>query len=136
MAEQSRRAFLRAAAVAPVAAPAAVHGIAQQAQLGMAGLSVLGYGDGNCEVDAPIGPDQGVKRIKSFAEWLKIGGERRLWEEARNVTRLDPDILCMRVPLCTMMHWQRKRNYEQALESRRDWFARILNEQGYVNWYD
>ena len=135
MAKQSRRAFLRTAAVAPVAAPAAVHGIAQQAQLGMAGVSALGVGVYRGESGQDAVSSRSGMRLTSFAEWLKAGGDKECRQAAQEVRHIDPDILSMKLPLCTKFQWQRKRNYERALEGQRNWFERVLEEQGFVNWY-
>ncbi len=132
MAAQSRRAFLRAAAVAPVAAPAAVHGIAQQAQLGMAGVSVLGHDGGGCDV--AVGSSEAMTFTK-FADFLAAGGEREIREQSRHVSTLDPDIVVMNLPITTKIQWQRKRNFERALEGRREGFLRAVKSNGFFKWW-
>ncbi|HEX6972700.1 MAG TPA: hypothetical protein VF234_10825 [Limnochordia bacterium] len=121
-----RRAFLRAVAAAPVGAQVA----AEQAKLSLTGAKV-GFGG----TDVLPQPSTGPVRFSSFGDWLKRFGETAIRREARNVDRLDPDLVEMRLPLNTKFRMQRERNYQRILEDRRRWFDDTIGVKGFLEWW-
>lgn len=130
-----RRAFLKAAAIAPLGAQVA----GQEFALRCAGVTGIGGAStlGGMASEVPL-PSSGYEplRLTSFAEWLKTGGNlQRIKREAQNVNSIDPDILTLRLPLCTKIQWQRERNEKRLLEDQEESFLRRLARHGHVEWW-
>lgn len=128
MQQLARRGFLKAMAAAPLGAQAAVDQLALQA------AGITGVGAASPETVLPGAPSEPVI-FRDFASWLHDFGEKRMKEEARDVRRLDPDIISFRLPLTTKVRMQRERNYQRLLEERKDWFANSLKLEGHVRWW-
>ena len=125
-----RRAFLRGAAAAPVAAPLA----AQQAVMQLSGVSA-GLGSRGLN-EAPMSSRAlGPAKFFDFAKWWGKVGERQARDSARRVSALDADIACMALPLPTKIRMQQKRQFERELESRKEWFAQQIDRFSFVEWY-
>jgi hypothetical protein len=124
----ARRGFLRLVAAAPAAAGAlglqtklAAHGMTNLAAGSMAGVAI----------QSPTAP----MKFTSFGDWWTKFGEVAVKKETKHVAGLDADLLDMRLPLTTKVRIQRTRNYERAVEDRRQWFADRLSLNSVVDWW-
>lgn len=116
----TRRGFVKAAAAAPVAAPAAVKKITEEASRGIAGLRVHGSGG---SADVPMAEPTSYRSANAF-KWIKQNGLPdwqldRMWEDAkRDVHSLDADIASMQsFSLAAKVNTQARRNYRKRLDS-------------------
>lgn len=127
-----RRAFLKAAAAAPLGAQVA----GQELALRAAGVTGIGGAIADSSYGVPVGESSdGPKRFTDFAKWLMAGGEREIRERAERVEKIDPDLLCLHVPLWTKMQWQRDRNLERERARMRERFTRAVDGEGFFRWY-
>ena len=129
-----RRAILKLLGVAPAVASqagAVVQGALTGATVGTSAASALWDRAGNIGVS----DTRGAARYTDFASFMLNVGNKALWEEAREVNYLDPDLVSMQsLPLNTKFIIQRQRNYERRVEYQRDWFKRTVDKYGFFEW--
>lgn len=114
-----RRNFLRAAAVAPLAARKAAEAV-------LAGVSRLDVGgvSANYGVPQPMG-GQGVTQLQWRGILSTVAGReevrRVIYEDERTIARIDPDLAVLKsVSLSAKIAYQRERNVERRLSSMED----------------
>ena len=130
----NRRGFLGLLGVGAVSAPLAAKAAADAAMAGQTNLNPHGLlGFGNASLGLPGGMpagDSGVigpyvsyeQRLIGAADYIKMFGmpevmASRMWDEAKTVYCLDPDIACKKSwSLSVKIMTQRQRNYERAVK--------------------
>ena len=130
-----RRAILKLLGIAPAVATqagAVVQGALTGASVGTAAASALWDGQGNTgEAD-----NHKASHFTDFATFMLEEGNKALWEEAREVNYLDPDLSSMQsLPLNTKFIIQRQRNFERRKEHQREWFYRMVKKNGFFKWH-
>lgn len=113
----SRRNFLGAAAVSPLAAKEVAQKAIEQAQMEAAGVSLysdsLYTGISSSELDPPMRNLWDAIRDMGMPEWKR----EDLWMDARRSRTLDPDIAAMRsLSLSAKMRMQWDRNYKTLVD--------------------
>ena len=75
-------------------------------------------------------------KYSNFNGWLKSVGREAIKKEARWIQGFDADLIDMHLPLATKVRMQRARNCQRVLDERQQWFAKKLNLNGFVKWWD
>lgn len=113
----SRRKFLKATAAAPVAAPMAVKEVMEQVNVGAPAAGISSHQ--TLESNVANNSTDKAKTLKwlmekGVPEWRK----RELWDYAKEVRCLDPDLASMRsFSLSAKIHTQTHRNYKRSLDN-------------------
>lgn len=128
----SRRAFLRQAAVTPIAGAV----VAKQALMpGAGGLNGILAGSGMGGISPPTAGSPTPTSFTSFAKWFSNFGDEAAKNEAQYVNGFDPEIIELRLPLQTKVRMQRKRNYIRVCKEKKSWFTNTVKREGKVDWW-
>lgn len=71
------------------------------------------------------------KTYTRFLDWLD-DNDWYLKERCSHIYHIDPDIMCLKLPMTTKFRMQRQRNYQRMLEEKKKSFIKILNIKGSV----
>lgn len=127
----TRRLFLKSSPVAALGTKQAVQEAAKKAELDLAGLNEHGITDNPHD---PLVPQYKTRTFHTFSNFMNEFGLREVKEQSNFVDKIDPDILCLNLPLVTQVRMQRKKNYEYLIKSKQDWFTRMLKRYGKVEY--